>query len=189
MMNASGNTRSKAQDRRVSRSVLVAAAVVPGGLSVAALRRNGRARAWEGPTAVAQRGPLAITVSESGTIHPREEVILRNDLDRDAKITFIVPEGKQVKKGELLVVLDTTDLEQRVAERRIRVQTAEASLVHGEENLKFVENQGQTNIEQAELLYRFARQDLQQYLDGEYPKLLKEADAKITLAQEELSRA
>ncbi len=189
-MPVSDNVPTKTGKRRTFRWILVAAAIVLASLSVAVLRHNGASgKAWEGPTAVVQRGPLTINVGESGTVHPREQVILRNDLDRDAKITFIVEEGKQVKKGELLVELDVTALEQFLVERRIRVQTAEASLVYAEENLKVVENQGQADIEQAALLYRFAQQDLQQYLDGQYPKLLKEADAKITLAQEELSRA
>jgi len=190
-MKAPNETGNKTGNRRVFRWALIAAAVVVGALCLAILRNGSRSSEAlnTGPTTVVRCGPLTINVAESGTIHPREQMILRNDLDRDAKITFIVDEGKQVKKGELLVKLDVTMLEEFVVERRIRVQTAEAQLVYAEENLKVVENQGQADIEQAELTWKFAQQDLQKYTDGEYPRLVKAAEAKITLAKQELSRA
>ena len=141
------------------------------------------------PTTTVQRGPLTINITESGTIRPREQVVLKNELEDPAAILFIVDEGKLVKKGELLVELDVTELENEMIERRIRVQNDEADLIHAQENMKVVENQAQADIQQAELDSKFAQQDLKKYLEGEYPKLLKESQAKITLAQEELSKA
>ncbi len=187
----SGAPGNRAGKYRAFRWGAVAAAIVLALLCVAVLRRGGGSStpADVGPTTTVQCGPLTINVTESGMIHPREQMILRNDLERDAKITFIVDEGKQVKKGERLVELDVTELEQFIVERRIRVQTAEAQLVYAEENLKVVENQGQSDIEKAELAWRFARQDLKKYVEGEYPRLLKAAESKITLAAQELSRA
>lgn len=172
------------------RWVFLAAAIVLAGLSIAVLRSGSqRTLVWDGPSTLVQRGPLTINVTETGTIRPREQIIIRNDLERSAKIMFIVEEGTQVKQGDLLVELDVTELEQFLVERRIRVQTAESSLVYAQENLKVVENQGQADIEQAELRYKFAQQDLQKYIDGEFPRLEKAAEAKITLAEQELSRA
>lgn len=189
-MPRSNDTRSRTGIRRARRWAFLAATVVLAGLSVAVLRNGSRRPVvWDGPTALAERGPLTINIMESGTVHPREQIIIRNDLERDAKIKFIVDEGKQVKQGELVVELDVTELEQFLVERRIRVQTAESSLVYAQENLKVVENQGQADIEQAELTYKFAQQDLQKYIDGEFPRLVKAAEAKITLAEQELSRA
>ena len=143
----------------------------------------------EGDIAIVQRGDLTISVTESGTIKPREQQVLKNRLDDPASILFIVEEGTLVKKGDLLVELDVTRVENDLVERRIRLQNAEAGLIHAEENLKVVKNQAEADIDQAELNYRFAKQDLKKYEDGEYPKLVKEAEAKITLAQEELGQA
>ena len=44
-------------------------------------------------------------------------------------------------------------------------------------------------VAQAELDYQFAQEDLVKYKEGEYPKELKEAETKITLAQEEMKQA
>ena len=140
-------------------------------------------------TTTVQRGPLTINIVESGTIRPREQVVLKNELEDPAAILFIVDEGSLVKKGDLLIELDISDLDNELVERKIRVQNDEADLIHAQENMKVVENQAQADIQQAELDFKFAKQDLKKYIEGEYPKLTKESEAKITLAQEELSKA
>jgi HlyD family secretion protein len=101
--------------------------------------------------AVAQRGNLTISVAESGTIRPRDQVVLKNQMDDPSTILFIVPEGSIVKKGDLLVELDVTRVETELIERRIRLQNAEAELIHAQENLNVVRNQAQADIDQAEL--------------------------------------
>ena len=141
------------------------------------------------PTTRVQRGPLTINLIESGALKPRKQIVIKNELNDPATILYIVPEGKLVEEGELLVELDVTQLENDVIERRIRVQNDESDLVNAEETLKVVENQAEADLEKAELTRTFAVEDLNKYKDGEYPKLLKEADAKITLAKEELSQA
>jgi HlyD family secretion protein len=52
-----------------------------------------------------------------------------------------------------------------------------------------VKNQAKADISKAELDARFAREDLKMYLEGEYPNTVKEMEAKIALAAEELQRA
>lgn len=142
-----------------------------------------------GPTALVQRGPLRITVVESGSIRPHRQMVLRNEMDDDAAIVFIVPEGDLVKAGDLLVELDATAVETELVERRIRVQNTEAELVYAQENMSVVRNQAMADTEAAELASEFARQDLEKYLEGEYPKQLKEFESTITLAEQELGQA
>lgn len=142
-----------------------------------------------GPTAVVQRGPLRISVVETGSIRPHRQMVLRNEMDDDAAIVFIVPEGALVKKGDLIVELDATAVETELVERRIRVQNTEAELVYAEENMSVVRNQAMADTEAAELQRQFAIQDLQKYVEGEYPKQLKELEAAITLVEQELGQA
>jgi len=69
------------------------------------------------------------------------------------------------------------------------VQNAEAAFIRARENLEVVKNQAQSDQEKAELDFQFAKEDLVQYEEGEYPKNLKEANSRITVAKEELGRA
>jgi len=137
----------------------------------------------------AKRGPLTISVIESGTIKAREQIIIKNEVEGRTSIIYLIPEGTVVKKGELLVELDASTLDDNKIDQEIRVQNAEASYINAKENLAVVENQAKSDVDLATLDLDFARQDLKKYLEGEYPNELRKAEANITLAEEELTRA
>ena len=143
----------------------------------------------EMPTTIVQKGSLKIDVTETGTISPRKQIVLKNETDRDATIVFVVQEGSIVEEGQLLVELDSTEVENQLVERRLQVMNDEAEVVAAQETLKVVKNQNTANIEQSELTWKFAIQDLEKYKDGEFPKLRKEAEASLKLAEAELKQA
>ena len=134
-------------------------------------------------------GALTIDLVESGTIKAREQLIIKNEVEGKTSILYLIPEGTQVKKGDLLVELDASALMDAKIDQEIKVQNAEAAFVNATETLAVVENQARSDLELAELTLDFARQDLKKYTDGEYPNELQKANAEITLAQEELARA
>jgi len=140
-------------------------------------------------TFVVKRGPLRISVTESGTIKARDQVILKNEVEGITSILSLAPEGTRVKKGDLLVELDASGLLDAKIDQQIKVQNTEAAFVGARENLAVVTNQAQSDIDIAKLNLKFAKQDLEQYKEGEYPNQLKEANGLITLADEEVTRA
>ncbi len=134
-------------------------------------------------------GPLTVNVVESGTIKAREQIIIKNEVEGKTSIIFLIAEGRQVTKGELLVELDASSLMDGRLDQEIKVQNAEAAYVNATENLAVAENQAKSDMDLAQLTLEFAQQDLEKYTQGEYPNELKRADAQITLAREELTRA
>lgn len=143
----------------------------------------------ETATFPAAEGPLDITVKENGTIHPAEQVILKSELEGRNRILYLIPEGTTVQKGDLLVELDATSLQDRRIDMQIKVQNAESAFIQSRENIEVVKNKAASDVEEAEFNLRFAQEDLTQYRDGEYPNKVKELQAKVTLAQEDLQRA
>ncbi len=143
----------------------------------------------ERPSFVVKRGPLRISVTESGTIQAREQIILKSEVEGRTTILFLVDEGTRVEKGELLVELDSSQLLDAKIDQEIRVQNAEAAFIRARENLAVVENQAQSDIDEAELALEFAELDLKKYLEGEYQNKRKEKESEITLAKEELQVA
>jgi HlyD family secretion protein len=164
---------------------LLAVAVI----SVPAYRRLKTSAPGTIPVFQAARGLLEITVTESGTISPSEQITLKSELEGRSTILYLIREGSQVKAGDLLVELDATNLEARRIEQGIRVQNSEAAFIRSRETLEVVKNQAQSDVEKATLDLQFAREDLDKYKAGEYPNKLKELDARITLAREEKQRA
>jgi HlyD family secretion protein len=141
------------------------------------------------PSFPVARGPLTISVTESGTIKAREQIVIKNEVEGRTTILFLIPEGTQVKEGELLVQLDASRLEDEKVDQQIKVLNAEAAFVRARENLAVVRSQAESDIDKAELDLRFAGEDLKKYEEGEFPQKVMEAEAKVTLADEEQQRA
>ncbi len=140
------------------------------------------------PTFTVKRGPLTIGVSESGTIKAREQLIIKSLVEGSTTILSLVPEGTRVEMGDLLIELDASRLQDDRINEQILVMNAEAAFIRARENLAVTKNQAQSDIEKAELTLHFARVDLGKYVNGEYPKEFKEAESRITIAEEEVKR-
>ncbi len=166
------------------------AVIVPVVILIAGMLLKGGGKVeTDGPVYKVQRGPLTINFVESGTIKARDQIILKNEVEGRTSITYVIPEGERVKKGDLLVELDASSLADQKIDQEIRVQNAEASYISAKENLAIVENQAKSDVDLAKLNLDFAKQDLEKYINGEFPYELDKANANITLAEEELIRA
>lgn len=171
--------------------IAVGGVVVLGALGALALTgRSGSAGSVEQrPTFRVRQGPLTISVVESGTIESREQVSLKSEVEGQTTLIYLVPEGTRVSEGDLLVELDASKLEDNLTQQQISVDNAEASFIRARESLAVAKNQAQSDISKAELEFRFAQEDVTQYVKGELPQQVKEEESSITLAREELERA
>lgn len=169
-------------------AVVIVATVLVGAV---ALTRTGGSGTTQGsqPTYTVRRGPLTISVVESGTIKSLEQVSLKNEVEGQTTLIYLIPEGTRVKKGDLLVELDGSGLQDDLIQQQISVDNADASFIRAREDLAVAKNQAESDISRAELDYQFAQEDVKQYVKGEHPQEVKEAESNITLANEELERA
>ncbi|MBN2644394.1 MAG: HlyD family secretion protein [Desulfuromonadaceae bacterium] len=140
-------------------------------------------------TVTVQNGPLEIAILATGTLKARDQQVISNTVEGRTTILSLIDEGMQVEKGDLLIELDASSLQEREVDQQIVVQNADAEFVQARENLEVVKNQSYSDIEEARLASRFAEGDLEKYRQGEYPAKVKEAEAKIAVAEEELRRA
>lgn len=136
-----------------------------------------------------QRGPLKINLTESGTIKSRDQHIVKSQVEGRTSIIYVIEEGTVVKEGELLIELDSSELQDRLVDQQIKVENTEADYVSSTENVEVTRIQNQSNIAKAEQENQFAIEDKTKYLEGEWPKLLMKAEADVTLAEEDLRRA
>jgi HlyD family secretion protein len=167
-------------------AIIVIAVLLPGGYL---LTNKDTHSELSGPTYTVKKGPLRISFVESGTIKARDQIILKNEVEGKTSITYVVPEGTRVKKGELLIELDVSTLEDQKIDQEIAVQNAEAEYVSKKENLAVVQNQAQSDVDLAVLTLDFAKQDLEKYIKGDYQNELHKAEATITLNKEKFEQA
>ena len=182
----SAKPRGRGSRRRI---ILLFAAIILAAAAASRLNRSASSEPGDDLSFTVAEGPLTISVTESGTVKPREQEIIKSEIEGRTTILYLVPEGTRVKEGELLVELDASSLADSKIDQEIQVENTEAGFIQTREDLEVVKNQAQSDIEKAELTLRFAKEDLQQYIDGEYPNALSEHEARITLAEEEARRA
>ena len=140
------------------------------------------------PVGVVQSGPLAINITEVGTIQSRDKVVVRNEVEGRNTIISLIEEGKTVRKDDLLVELDASDFQKRQAEQQILVENAESAVIQARENLALVLNQNQAALDQTAVDAQFAGLELVKYEQGELPQEIQKLEAQITLAREEMQR-
>ena len=142
-------------------------------------------------TFTSQRGPLTISVLESGMIKAKDQIIIQNEVEGRRSIIYLIDEGTLVKQGDKLAELDSGSLRDSLVDQQIRVDNAAANLVDAQENLAVVKNQGRSDVAQAQLDLQFAEQDLQQYREpnGLYDNEVMAMEATLRLRHEELVRA
>ncbi len=142
-----------------------------------------------GMTYTVTRGDLLISVIESGNLKAKKSVNIVSEVEGKATIISIVPEGTFVKKGDVLVVLDSANLRERYAQQEITFQNAQASYTEAREALEIQKNENESKIKAAELKLEFAKMDLDKYLEGDWPQEKRKAEANITITEEETKRA
>ncbi|MBC8002086.1 MAG: efflux RND transporter periplasmic adaptor subunit [Opitutaceae bacterium] len=158
-------------------------------LSILALRGFGKNPAEQFLYYPVKRSDFMISIVEGGTLKAVHEVTVRSEMEGQARILSIVAEGTVVKKGDLLVELDSSDLRDRIAGQEVTFQTAQFAFIQAKEALSIQKSLIESNIKEAELKVEFAKSDLEKYKEGDWPQTEKTALTKITIASEELNRA
>ena len=98
-------------------------------------------------------------------------------------IVYLVKEGEYVKKGDLLVEIDSSTLRQSLQTATLEVKQADADLRNSREMLAIQENQNAADLEAAQVDLDLARLALQQYKDGTYPQELADAETLVKMTQ------
>jgi len=117
-----------------------------------------RAGAEDAMVATVTRGELTARLTSSGTLKPIQSITYRSPIPgRDVEIRDLAPEGSRVDAGDLLVKLDTTDLDVELARVRqehrqvlMDLQVAEGEFEEAGAEVKAVtEGEGALTVEEA----------------------------------------
>jgi HlyD family secretion protein len=118
-----------------------------------------------------------------------KNAVLTSKVEGANTIIFIVPEGTNVKEGELVCELDSSLLSDKETQQEIAVEKAKAAFAQGIEDLKIQEAQNESDIEAANLKLKLAKIDLEKFRDGDLVQQKNDLSSQIKLAEENLSRA
>ncbi|MBI3855670.1 MAG: efflux RND transporter periplasmic adaptor subunit [Planctomycetes bacterium] len=159
-------------------------------LSVASSLGGGAWWVWPAPaagpasgaTAVARRGDFKISVAEQGAFAAKESVPIKIHMEgfhNQLTIMKVSDSGSFVKKGDVVLELDASELLQQKQQAEVDVQTATNDVVQATQDLNIQLLQNRIDLERAQYSWDAAVLKLKKYQELEAPKLIKEAEAKI----------
>jgi HlyD family secretion protein len=183
LMNSTGKLKALITGPR---NLLLGLAIVMAVLMAAAWLRPSKTQASNSFFTV-KKGDFLISVVEGGTLQAVNEVIIRNEVEGTARVIFIVPEGSYVKKGGLLVELDSASAQDQVNQQLIAVEKAQFALIQAEEQLEIQKSIVESEIRAGDLKLRFAQMDLEKFNKGEALQETTKAKNDITTLQEKLA--
>ncbi len=134
-----------------------------------------------------QRGDFTVSVVEGGTLAAVREISIRNEVEGTARIIYIVPEGNYVKKGDLLVELDSAQAQDQVNLQQINLEKARFAVEQARAQLEIQRSATNSDYLAADLKLKLARIDLEKYEQGQRMVDTVEASNKVVQAEAQLN--
>jgi len=161
-------------------------------LQVPALLGESSEDSASGATHVVQRRTIEDRVVERGTIESQKTVYGKCEIPGRNKITFIVPEGTAVKKGDKVAEFETTEIDKEVKQKEVEINEAKGILAEAIQQLSIKEDENATNIAAAKLAFDIAKIELLKYEKGDFEsekadlnRAIKEAEAELEKVRDE----
>jgi len=126
---------------------------------------------------------LDIKVRKDGELQAVNNTDVLCQVEGRSTIVYLVKEGEAVKKGDLLIELDSSTLRQSLETATLEVKQAESDLKNSREMLAIQENQNQADLEAAQVALDLAKLALKQYEDGTYPQDLSDAQTLVKMTE------
>src|SRR5512135_2743429 len=134
-----------------------------------------------------KRGDFIVSVVEGGTLSAVSEIIIRSEVEGTARIISIVPEGSYVKKGDLLVELDSASAQDQVNLQEINYEKAKFGVQQSLAQLEIQKSATNSEYLAAQLKLKLAKIDLEKYEQGQRMVDLVEASNKLVQAEAQLA--
>jgi multidrug resistance efflux pump len=134
---------------------------------------------------------LKISVDLSGTFEADQMIPLALHPESWSTFTVIraVPHGQAVKKGQKLVWLDTSDIDQQLADLKLTLQLGQLDERIAEANLQMAKASTPLDLAAAERAKRIAQEDLQYFLETERKHDEQSAEFSVRSSRQSLQYA
>ena len=172
--------------------VLIAAVTVLGkisGSSKEAADDAEKAAAAVDRTFTLKRGDLVLGITQPGTVSAKQKHRVVPQANVRSTIVWIIEENARVKKGDVVVKLDPTDLENRILDGKIELENLEKEEELAKETQKLEESTQAANMKAAEDRVSKADDALRKYLRFERRQKRDSLDLNISNSETKLDDA
>ena len=135
-----------------------------------------------------KRGPLKVTVDLEGIFEAQtsQEILVKPEEWTALMVESAVAHGAQVRKGDVLLTLETEKLDQAIADLQADLNLSKVSVQQSEDQLQALDKITPLDVEASRRASRMAEEDRKYFLDVERPFTLKAVDFSLKVANEML---
>ncbi|MFN4178903.1 MAG: HlyD family efflux transporter periplasmic adaptor subunit [Armatimonadota bacterium] len=138
--------------------------------------------------AIVQRETLTVAVREVGTIEPLVKVAVKSKV-AGRILAIRVQEGDFVKKGQVIAIIDPTEIERQVNQIKAELTAAEARWRQAMLTLQLQETLLREQWEQAQADLIAAQANLEKLMAGARPEEIEAAEANVRKAKAQIEAA
>jgi len=141
-------------------------------------------------TARVQEGPFHVTITETGTLQALRSMTYASSIQSNqAKIVALCPEGKLVKKDDLLVLFDAAPFEEEIRRNQALLAQAQADLMKARQDVNLQQIQNREELATARLKVERSDLELRDVQEGKGRLKEDEATAAVGNAERDLKKA
>jgi multidrug efflux pump subunit AcrA (membrane-fusion protein) len=126
---------------------------------------------------------LDVRLNKDGELQAVNNIDVINKVEGRNLIQTLVQEGTFVHKGDVLVTLDSSDIQKTYDQSLLDLQAAEANLAAAKEALEIQISTNNANLMQAQVGLEVAQLDLREYTEGTSKAAEEEGATKVKMAQ------
>lgn len=127
----------------------------------------------------ARKTSFDIIVPASGELEALNQIEIRNQLDRSTKIKSIVEEGKSVKAGDILVELNSDQIESEITQEKLQVEAATNDVDAAVQAVELQKSENESAERAANLKVELAELEMDRWEKGEV--ITKRRDLAVAL--------
>ena len=135
------------------------------------------------------RRSFDLTVIASGELEAREQVEIKSQVSGSVPIIEIVEEGTFVQEGDFIAKLDDDNLQDKIEEEILKVESARSASIAAEQEEQIAINEAQSADKAAQVKLTLAELDLAKWESGEVKQKRRELELALKKAQRRVKRA
>ena len=133
-----------------------------------------------------EKAPFKIEITSGGSLEPLRTERVISQCQWTVQILSLVPEGTWVRKGDIVCVLDSSEIEEFRRAREVSLIKAHSSLEASRQQEEIVRAANERRLAEAEHRRQNAEMDLFEYTNGTHPNAVGKLDDDISINEDRL---
>jgi len=128
-------------------------------------------------------------LNEKGELEAKKSTDVKVEVEGRSTIIWLIDEGAQVEKGDLIARIASNEIEERIQAEDIKAQNAKAAAEAADQQFEIMLDQNQSDIRKARLALTNAEIEQRKYLEGDSVQMLNAKENALRTAKIRLEQA